>query len=280
MDTKDMEAVQAGSPLDVEPQEQGVGLLMSISPEGEVEDMAKKDQSLVEAVRTGEPLPEDGMAYKMRDALNQVAEYIEGNVAIVGKSEGDASPKTMGHTSIEFSRPDYEGLLKVVGDSVDARNFSLPDEEGSKFHCEMVLWERALLTSRGRMVVSARVQRKKLDDGKKGRPFVTVVLQLPSRPAIFVPPDVVANLSALLRNGFVEEACDAQAGLDKEMRDRKEKDIADWQAGLEGKKPGMVTKKTGKTERMREKGKTSAQRKAERSARDQEIRNKMRKGGR
>ena len=182
------------------------------------------------------------------------------------------------HTVLHQEVPDYDKLLQKVGDTVDAVNFSLPAEPEDKFVCDNVVHERALLTARGRLTASLRVQRKRLDNGKKGRKFATLMIHLPSRPPMYINPRLALQLSKLLA-GLAEAGAEMEAQMEKEDAERREKDRADWAAGLEGKSKGHQVKHTGKTEKTKAKGKTSAQRKAERSAKDRELRNSMRKGG-
>jgi hypothetical protein len=182
------------------------------------------------------------------------------------------------HTVVEFHLPNYTLLLKAVGDTVKALNFTVPAMADDKFICESVLEEQALLTDRGRLIISVRIQRKKLDNGKLGRRFVTMMVGLPSRPPIWLNPmtaDAVASRLQDLSGLGIE----AESRLKAEDEMRRDDDKKAWEEGLSGKgKEARGVKHTGKTERDKAKGKTSAQRKVERSAKDQAIRNQMRSG--
>jgi len=261
------------------------------------EELAAEKEIMVEclAIKAGEPTangnvyPEDVVAKatvpekalhqdKLPDASMGAAVDKLAETGIKVDLEALPSVNPEKHTVLHEDIPEYDKLLQKVGDTVDATDFPLPAGDEDKFVCDNVIHERAILTPRGRMVASLRVQRKRLDNGKKGRKFATLMIHLPSRPPMYINPRLALQLSKLL-TGLAEAGAELEAQMEKEDSERREKDRQDWAAGLEGKSKGLNVKRTGKTEKTKAKGKTSAQRKAERSAKDRELRNSMRKGG-
>lgn len=287
---KDVVAVMAAKDAAVEQKfEASMGTLEKTAEELEQRpSMGEQAKHDIEAVEDAKMI--DEMSAKLDaefkaaiGAETSLKVHVEGGVVAGIAQAGEVhmvwnEPRGRGQVDMALIQPDYDQMLKVVGDQVTAKDFAPVGNPDDKFVCERVLEEQALLTERGRLVISVRVQRKRLDNGKLGRKFVTVMVHLPMRPPIWLNPMLADSVASRLQD-LSGVAISMESQLQEEEALRREDDKKAWEEGLSGKgKEVRGQKHTGKTEKDRAKGKTSAQRKAARSAKDQEIRNKMRSG--
>jgi hypothetical protein len=127
--------------------------------------------------------------------------------------------------------------------------------------------------------VTILVQRKRRDDGKMSREFVSIKCELGRKVFFFsvkAATDLVITLGQVL-----DEARTEDNRMREEFEARRTKEKEDWERqiseGAAAKNGG--TRKTGKTERDKKKDsyKPYDKRKSEKSERDREIRSNMQK---